>query len=104
MPRLIDADKLLNAMRVSKFVGMSMFKFGEDASPVEIVADAMIDDVLDAPTVDVKPTIHAYPIFDHKRNYAKCSNCKRYTIGYDVDNWDNYCSVCGAKMDGEKDG
>ena len=68
-----------------------------------------IENVLPDPVVtkskEDEHVVHAYPIFDHISNYAKCSNCKRYTIGYDVDNWDSYCSHCGAKLDGErKDG
>lgn len=55
------------------------------------------------PRADVAEVVHAYPIFDKKHNEAMCSNCKSYTIEYDVDNWDNYCSHCGAKMDGKKD-
>lgn len=58
----------------------------------------------DVPAISAHP-ISAYPIFDHVSVMARCSNCKRYTIGYDMDGWDNYCSCCGAKMDGKrKDG
>lgn len=59
--------------------------------------------IIKATTIDAMPVIHAHPIFEHKRNNARCSNCGNYTIEYDMDNWDKYCSHCGAKMD-EKDG
>ena len=36
-------------------------------------------------------------------NYVKCSNCgKTFLDVYDLDNYDNYCRHCGAKMEGIK--
>lgn len=64
---------------------------------------SFIDVMKCQPTVDAVPIIHAHPIFEHGRNNAKCSNCGNYTIEYDMDNWDKYCSHCGAKMDERKD-
>lgn len=56
------------------------------------------------PTIDAIPVVHAYPIYDDICPYAKCSNCGQNTIWCGANNWDNYCSKCGAKMDGENDG
>lgn len=38
---------------------------------------------------------------EQKSGMAKCSNCGRHTGKFDIDNADNYCSFCGAKMNGE---
>ena len=50
-------------------------------------------------SIDAVPVVHAHPIFEHENNNARCSNCGRFTIEYDIDSWDNYCSFCGAKVD-----
>lgn len=50
--------------------------------------------------IEVAPVIHAHWIIRKWGANAQCSNCKRYFDDvYDMDNSDNYCRHCGAKMD-----
>lgn len=106
--RLIDAYKLIEAMQSTKEIGMGMFLFGKDQINVaEVVADAMLDDVKDAPTVDAKPVVHGHWKFGCGGYYNgilqvdlwDCSNCGE-SCEYDF----KYCPYCGAKMDGNTDG
>lgn len=90
--RLIDADTLVDTLNIED--NSLYFKFLLEYFKCLLEK---------APTIDAVSVIHAHPIFEHKRNNARCSNCGNYTIEYDMDNWDKYCSHCGAKMDG-KDG
>lgn len=45
----------------------------------------------------------AYWIVRRNSNYATCSNCSHsYIDVYDLEDFDNYCRHCGAKMVGIK--
>ena len=62
-------------------------------------------EVNNAPTLDVKPVVHAHWI-EHRANngnvYYTCSHCgKKVSYPYAKKRW-KYCIECGAKMDGEK--
>lgn len=73
--KLIDADEMLKQMREVKEIGMKMFKFKETgANPVEVVADALIDCVLDATAVDAVEVV-------------RCKDCK-------FSDYDCICVVC----------
>ena len=51
------------------------------------------------PSVDV--VVHGHWIYK-KSGWAECSECHHDFIGvYDLENSDNYCRHCGAKMDEE---
>ena len=57
----------------------------------------------DAPAVDAAPVVHSRWRLN-KDGSGTCQHCKRTTNDvWDRDNWDHYCSHCGAKMDGEKE-
>ena len=60
-----------------------------------------VEDIEDAPAADVAPVVHGQWIEDH--DYLKCAECgvmvKWDFTFFDIGNW-NYCSNCGAKMDG----
>lgn len=76
---LVDRDKLLARLKDSKAYGMSMFKFSNVLNPVEVVADAMIDDAKDAPTVDAVPVV-------------RCKDCKHWS---DADDYKSGARECG---------
>ena len=87
--RLIDADALSNKLgewwNIPKDWDGGMAQACEDAFTA-------IDD---APTIDAQPVKHGQWIFSMTGSCA-CSECGEvfhYEIG-------NYCSNCGAKMDG----
>lgn len=77
-----------------------------DSKVSKEIHEAVREDFVNICKKDTNPLIHAYPIFSDTflgMGKAKCSNCNTYSIGYDMDGWDNYCRCCGAKMDGEPD-
>lgn len=56
------------------------------------------------PAADVVEVVHARWI-NPKNGNATCSHCQFRQRGiYDDDNEQNFCGVCGAKMDGENYG
>lgn len=65
--------------------------------------DAMIAAAAEIPAADAVQVVHGRWIAaDYKPYiYCKCSVCGRRV---NVSEKDNYCSHCGAKMDGEKRG
>ena len=86
MPRLIDAEVLLK-----KLDWLDEYDY--------IEFDAVKRTVDKVPTVDAEPVRHGrWKVVDgaEPRRYG-CSICKKLS-------WteDNYCSYCGAKMDGER--
>lgn len=54
-----------------------------------------------APAVDAVPVRHGHWIY--KRGcWTECSECHHdFNDVYDLENSDNYCRHCGAKMDGD---
>lgn len=103
--RLIDANDVKHAFNFGKICAYCDKEeplCSYDCKEPDRLTKAMEGLIDSLPTVDAVPVVHAYPIFDYKRIYAKCSNCMQYTIRYFVYNWDNYCSMCGAKMDGDR--
>ena len=75
-----------------------------------ISVDALKRFLLNRPTADVVPVVHAH--WDDSGRYTfpggstavRCTNCGcALTVSeYHLNNW-NYCPVCGAKMDGGAD-
>lgn len=52
------------------------------------------------PSADVQPVRHGHWIIPRFGADAKCSVCGYYfNDAYDMENEDNYCRHCGAKMD-----
>ena len=87
MPRLIDADKLIELCDImaDKCDGIGKSIWEQFATTIEW-----------SPTVDAEPVRHGrWEVVDgaEPRRYG-CSVCKKLS-------WteDNYCSYCGAKMD-----
>lgn len=87
---------LIDEIKLTNHIENQWHLYGYDYDALQILGD-----IEDFPTVDAAPVIHAHPIFNSRLNHAKCSNCGKYCIGYDDDNWDKYCCCCGAKMDEE---
>lgn len=54
-----------------------------------------------APAADVRPATHAKWIWNEDENYYSCSKCGYRANPADVDNFFNYCPVCGNKMEQE---
>ena len=84
MPRYIDADKI-----------PYLHYLGDDtaAEGVYYTLKGVIESRV--PTEDVAPVVHAHRTINvGMRSY--CSNCGH--LAY----CENYCSLCGAKMDGDK--
>lgn len=61
--------------------------------------------IKELPAVDAVPVVHAYWLDCSEGNDGtvcrKCSACKDMQIHY-YTYYPNYCSECGAKMDGER--
>lgn len=82
--RPIDADVLPVNFWDGRFVGVAK------------------NDLDNAPTLDVRPNIHAYWV-ESKEGYLSCSNCHDAMIEL----YENgqaltpFCPYCGAIMDGE---
>ena len=89
--RLIDAKEVIRLLRgkwISKYP--CSFYFG-------LIAAA--DEIEKLPTVDAVEVVHGKWVWDNRFHDYTCSICH---------NWDlktpNYCSNCGAKMDGDGNG
>ena len=100
MSRYIDADLLLAKCRRNP-----MFEKLEQDKGMIYIERSIIDDT---PTADVVEVRHGHWI-THTHFY-ECSNCEFIyqtdVIAFDynpITDFDlHYCSVCGAKMDGER--
>ena len=76
-------------------------RFGDEWQ-VEMVT---LEDIVDAPALDVAPVVHARWIairMAGERVAIQCSACRNYDNPSKVRG--NYCWYCGAKMDGDIDG
>lgn len=96
MAEYIEREAILN--RLNK-VHMDNRPF--DAG-VQFGVDHAISCVIEAPSADVAPVVHAEPvmIFDDPftgRRFTTCSHCDGK-----IGKRDRYCKHCGAKMDGGK--
>ena len=60
-------------------------------------AEQLLDEI---PAADVAPVVHGRWIYDEKAQRPYCSICKEYFYGATNSSM-NYCSNCGAKMDGD---
>lgn len=59
------------------------------------------DSVEDAPAADVAPVVHGKWKFNMDGS-GTCDQCNFTQMHvWDYDNWQNYCGVCGARMDGD---
>ena len=93
MSRYIDADAAKKAMQ--KLEDDDFELYGCDI-PEGFHADRAIEVIDNIPTADVQEVKHAKRIDGYYRQL--CSNCK-----HRVYKTSNYCSYCGAKMDGDEE-
>ena len=91
--RLIDADALLDVVQYRIVT--------DDLAGIVIQRCVEItrEKIQQMPTIDAKPVKHGRWAWDERFSDYTCSECH---------NWDlktpNYCSNCGARMDGVADG
>jgi hypothetical protein len=91
--RLIDAEALC-------------FRFVELCRLIDCVddcvfhVDTIIDEIEEAPTVDVVEVVHGRWLTDSATGISFCSECNCDAVEADT----NYCPECGAKMDGDGNG
>ena len=108
MPRLIDANALMDAFRnymverydKEKCVSEENCKTCENSCLWRKM-------VMSAPTVDAVEVVHGRWVEGGLFNdLAKCSVCgaKHFTMGFVYDNKFSYCPNRGAKMDGDGNG
>ena len=91
MARYIDADKLIEERTI--------FMQDEEGFDTSVV---LVADIKLTPTADVAEVKHGEWIL-HDDGSGTCTLCgKRQKHIWDMDNWQNFCGNCGAKMDGGK--
>lgn len=100
---MIDKDKIISDLQ--KVLGITdgqIEKGGINAGIIDSVnpiIGGFLQYILNLPTIDAVEVVHGeWEVVDQEepRRYG-CSVCKR--LSFDVT---NYCSYCGAKMDGER--
>ena len=91
MARYIDADKLIEERTI--------FMQDEEGFDTSVV---LVADIKLTPTAEVAEVKHGEWIL-HDDGSGTCTLCgKRQKHIWDMDNWQNFCGNCGAKMDGGK--
>ena len=89
--RLIDADELIEKAWDVPFET-------ENAHFVQVVD---VGDIMSAPTISPDSLRPKGRWTLNRDGSGTCSECHRTrTDVWDMDNWDNYCSHCGADMRG----
>ena len=64
--------------------------------------DFLLHKIMRQSVIDAVPVVHGHWIYK-KSGRAECSVCHHDFVGvYDLDNSDNFCRHCGAKMDGSE--
>ena len=118
MPRLIDADALINDVteryckNCERRKGIKngkqkvIYDIG-DAPCRACPVDDMKDELENAPPVDAEPVRHGHWIEGNNFHwYSNSCSCCGYTRTTDIksNGWNQwkYCPMCGAKMDGER--
>lgn len=104
MGRLIDADRLTEIVE-GHVTSMSVCLEMAEHYGMVTMKEKCLADIADAPTVDAVPVVHGKKLSQSpvdpnsmicfKKCVCKCSVCGEYV----ATDW-NYCSNCGAKMDG----
>jgi hypothetical protein len=69
-----------------------------------VFAEEVRKQIKKAPTIEAEPVRHGRWVAHHKagNNWCECSVCGERVL-WGVLNYYNYCSCCGAKMDGGAD-
>ena len=115
MSRLIDADALVDYLEEYELQENPHFDGNGNEDAYNAIQNC-IDAVCEAPTVDPvrhgKPIKHIepYPNGDEWSQASDSSGAKYYYVwftceicGEVIEEHDNYCKHCGARMDGEQD-
>jgi len=98
MKRLIDANVLKESVHAHDYV----LKDCLNSTDKGMFTVGIMQAIDEQPTIDAEPVKHSKWIesdeFDefYGRLY-RCSNCNTFVI----EDMDNYCPFCGARMDGE---
>lgn len=106
MPRLIDADALLEQAGNSDKVLIIGGRFG-GGKTVAMAKELLKQKVQNAPTIEAEPVKHGewVPVEPGSDVWFRCSECEveiSTSWNYDLDAGWNFCPCCGAKMDGER--
>ena len=100
MPRLIDADALLDFLAIMPIDADDIFYSGLLNSLEKLAFKSMIDKM---PTVDPVRHGHWERHFSRPNVYADmfwhCSECGYKNENQWANKYHNYCPCCGAKMD-----
>lgn len=94
--RIIDADALHECFNACFNSGYEKFD-----------ADGIREMIDEAPTIEAQPVVHGHWIDEGDYittaygsiKVRRCSVCEREIT---IDDWDDYCPCCGAKMDGKE--
>ena len=99
MARYIDADLLLKDINESVVFSVRAGYI----SPELRGAIKILDRIDNAPTADVEEVKHGtWKLFDD--GSGRCDQCGKIQRDvWDIENVQNYCCHCGAKMDGGKE-
>lgn len=98
--RLIDADKLIEALSKYLTNGNGGELEIEEYICDEVIADTIIE-VREAPTVDAEPVRYGRWIRNDNGTYS-CSECHSW-IPNEQHYYARYCLFCGARMGEEKE-
>ena len=95
MARYIDAEK-----PIREFEDL-MQEYNTLCCPMIKISD-VLRTIKNAPTADVVEVNHGEWIL-HPDGSGTCKICNTHQKAiWDMDNWQNFCGHCGAKMDREK--
>lgn len=104
MPRLIDADALLESLRESLdglhgiYEGLQFLTEKQICGAQISCFHEIILRVKEAPTIEAEPVRHGRWSDDRYR--YKCEGCGKWVLLEDGTADMNYCPECGRKMDG----
>ena len=113
--RIVDADELIDVFKKiikrndedEKYYASTdelKSKYYRGRSLAYSTAIHIVESMVKEKEVEIRPIYHAYweQMEDTFGGWTKyrCSGCKRYILGLDCG---NYCTFCGARMDGEKE-
>ena len=98
MPRLIDADALICKWKASM---LHMVKEKDGMHPISM--EVLIEDLEDAPTIEVEPVKHGRVVTSTDRWHTMHQNCSECGEELAWKAYPKYCPNCGAKMDGGAD-
>ena len=101
--RLIDVEALKHEiLEICKYNCFTVIKpTSEQCNGCEIYD--IYKKIIEAPTADAKPVIHAHWEKYDDSKCCYCSHCGKPAAEDDDVSWHGYCPICGAKMDESED-